>query len=61
MWCAVVDREGKLLLILATDTEGSPQNPRGSDIWRGSIEIAIAKAYTAVSAAALTRRWSVDS
>ncbi len=48
-WCAVVDREGKLLLIKATDTGGTPQNPAGSDAWRGSIEIAIAKAYTAVA------------
>jgi uncharacterized protein GlcG (DUF336 family) len=48
-WCAVVDREGNLLLIEATDTGGTPQNPAGSDAWRGSIEIAIAKAYTAVA------------
>lgn len=48
-WCAVVDREGNLLLIKATDTGGTPQNPAGSDAWRGSIEIAIAKAYTAVA------------
>ena len=49
MWCAVVDREGRLLLIRATDTGGSPASPGGSDAWRGSIEIAMAKAYTAVA------------
>ena len=49
MWCAVVDREGRLLLINATDTGGTPQNPIGSDAWRGSIEIAIAKAYSAMA------------
>jgi uncharacterized protein GlcG (DUF336 family) len=49
MWCAVIDREGKLLAVNATDTGGTPQNPLGSDAWRGSIEIAIAKAYTAVA------------
>src|SRR5579863_4057732 len=49
MWCAVVDREGKLLAINATDTGGTPAAPAGSDAWRGSIEIAIAKAYTAVA------------
>lgn len=49
MWCAVVDREGKLLLIKATDSDGTPQNPRDSDAWRGSIEIAIAKAFTGVA------------
>jgi uncharacterized protein GlcG (DUF336 family) len=49
MWCAVVDREGELLLIQATDTGGTPAAPGGSDAWRGSIEIAIAKAYTAVA------------
>jgi uncharacterized protein GlcG (DUF336 family) len=49
MWCAVVDREGALLLIKATDTGGTPAAPGGSDAWRGSIEIAIAKAYTAVA------------
>ena len=49
MWCAVVNREGKLLAINATDTGGTPQTPLGSDAWRGSIEIAIAKAYTAVA------------
>ena len=42
MWCAVVDREGKLLAINATDTGGTPQNALGSDAWRGSIEIAYA-------------------
>lgn len=30
-WCAVVDREGALLLLKATDTGGTPQNPKGSD------------------------------
>src|SRR5262252_8514313 len=49
MWCAVVNREGKLLLIRATDTGGTPTDPGGSDAWRGSIEIATAKAYTAVA------------
>jgi uncharacterized protein GlcG (DUF336 family) len=49
MWCAVVDREGKLQLIRATDSGGTPDAPQGSDAWRGSIEIAIAKAYTAVA------------
>ncbi len=49
MWCAVVDREGRLLLVRATDTGGTPDTPLGSDAWRGSIEIAIAKAYTAVA------------
>ncbi len=49
MSCAVVDREGGLLLIESTDTGGSPQNPKGSDAWRGSIEIAEAKAYTAMA------------
>jgi uncharacterized protein GlcG (DUF336 family) len=49
MWCAVVSREGELRAIQATDTGGTPQNPAGSDAWRGSIEIAIAKAFTAVA------------
>ncbi len=49
MWCAVINREGKLLAINATDTGGTPSAPAGSDAWRGSIEIAIAKAYTAVA------------
>lgn len=49
MWCAVIDREGTLLAINATDTGGTPSAPAGSDAWRGSIEIAIAKAYTAVA------------
>ena len=48
MWCAVVDREGQLMLIKATDTGGTPSAPASSDAWRGSIEIAIAKAYTAL-------------
>jgi uncharacterized protein GlcG (DUF336 family) len=49
MWCAVVDREGQTLAINATDTDGTPSNPAGSDAWRGSIEIALAKAYSAVA------------
>jgi uncharacterized protein GlcG (DUF336 family) len=49
MWCAVINREGQLLAIKATDTGGTPTAPAGSDAWRGSIEIAIAKAYTAVA------------
>jgi uncharacterized protein GlcG (DUF336 family) len=49
MWCAVVDREGVSLAINATDTGGTPRSPNGSDAWRGSIEIALAKAYTAVA------------
>jgi uncharacterized protein GlcG (DUF336 family) len=49
MWCAVVDREGQTLAINATDTGGTPVNPAGSDAWRGSIEIALAKAYSAVA------------
>jgi uncharacterized protein GlcG (DUF336 family) len=49
MWCGIVDREGQLLLEEATDTGGTPSKPNGSDAWRGSIEIAIAKAYTALA------------
>jgi uncharacterized protein GlcG (DUF336 family) len=49
MSCAVVDWEGKLLLINATDRAGTPRSPNGSDAWRGSIEIAIAKTDTAVA------------
>ena len=49
MWCAVVDREGEALAINATDTGGTPNSPAGSDAWRGSIEIALAKAYSAVA------------
>ncbi len=49
MWCAVVDREGQTLAIQATDTGGTPSSPASSDAWRGSIEIALAKAYTAVA------------
>jgi len=49
MWCAVVDREGQLMLIKATDTAGTPAAPAASDAWRGSIEIAIAKAFTALA------------
>jgi len=39
----------KLLLDKATDTGGTPAAPAGSDAWRGSIEISIAKAYSAVA------------
>lgn len=49
MWCAVVDREGQTLAITNTDKNGTPSAPGGSDAWRGSIEIALAKAYTAVA------------
>ena len=49
MWCAVVDREGHLLLVQATDTGEAPGRDLQSDAWRGSIEIAIAKAYTGVA------------
>ena len=49
MWCAVVDREGVLQLIRATDTGGTPNAPNGSDAWRGSIAIAIAKAWTGLA------------
>jgi uncharacterized protein GlcG (DUF336 family) len=49
MWCAAVDREGKALAINATDTGGTPQSPLNSDAWRGSIEIALGKAYSAVA------------
>ena len=55
MWCAVVDREGELQLIKATDTGETPgagliiPGFLASDAWRGSIEIAIAKAFTAVA------------
>lgn len=49
MWCAVVDREGILLLIRATDTGESPAKVMTTDAWRVSIEIAAAKAFTAVS------------
>jgi uncharacterized protein GlcG (DUF336 family) len=49
MWCAVVDREGQTLAINNTDKNGTPSAPGGSDAWRGSIEIALAKAYTAVA------------
>src|SRR6266851_7905336 len=49
MWCAVVDREGELQLIKATDTGEAPAASLTSDAWRGSIEIAIAKAFTAVA------------
>ena len=49
MWCAVLDREGKTLLIKATDTGESPGPNLTTDAWRASIEIAEAKAYTALS------------
>src|SRR5438552_16629231 len=49
MWCAVVDREGALQQIQATDTGEAPAALLTSDAWRGSIEIAIAKAFTAVA------------
>lgn len=49
MWCAVVDREGKTLLIKATDTGEAPSASMVTDAWRASIEIALGKAYTAVS------------
>jgi len=51
MWCAIVDREGLLREIKATDTGERPFSGKvlKTDAWRASIEIAIAKAYTAVS------------
>jgi uncharacterized protein GlcG (DUF336 family) len=49
MWCAVLDREGQTLLIQATDTGESPGPHLMTDAWRASIEIAEAKAYTALS------------
>ena len=49
MWCAVLDREGQTLLIKATDTSESPGPNLLTDAWRASIEIAEAKAYTALS------------
>jgi uncharacterized protein GlcG (DUF336 family) len=49
MWCAVLDREGLTLLIQATDTAESPGPHLTTDAWRASIEIAEAKAYTALS------------
>ncbi len=48
MWCAVLDREGKTLLIQATDTAESPGPHLTTDAWRASIEIAEAKGYTTV-------------
>lgn len=48
MWCAVLDREGQTLLIKATDTGESPGPNLTTDAWRASIEIAEAKAYTAL-------------
>jgi uncharacterized protein GlcG (DUF336 family) len=42
-------REGQTLALNATDTNGTLANPAGSDAWRGSIEIAAAKAYSAVA------------
>jgi uncharacterized protein GlcG (DUF336 family) len=49
MWCAIVDREGVLKEIKATDTGERPGGTLQTDAWRASIEIAIAKAFTAVS------------
>jgi uncharacterized protein GlcG (DUF336 family) len=49
MWCAVLNREGETLLIKATDTGESPGASLQTDAWRASIEIAEAKAYTALS------------
>jgi hypothetical protein len=49
MWCAVLDREGLTILIKATDTGESPGPHLTTDAWRASIEIAEAKAYTALS------------
>lgn len=49
MWCAALDREGLTLLIQATDTNESPGPHLLTDAWRASIEIAEAKAYTALS------------
>jgi uncharacterized protein GlcG (DUF336 family) len=49
MWCAIVDREGVLREIRATDTGERPGAVMDTDAWRASIEIAIAKAFTAVS------------
>lgn len=49
MWCAVVDREGKLLDERATDTGEKASDDMDTDAWRASIEIAAAKAFTAVS------------
>ena len=49
MWCAVLNREGETLLIKATDTGESPGPNLQTDAWRASIEIAEAKAYTALS------------
>jgi uncharacterized protein GlcG (DUF336 family) len=49
MWCAVVDREGKLLDERASDTGEKASANMNTDAWRASIEIAAAKAYTAVS------------
>ena len=50
MWCAVLDREGTLMLLRTTDTEESPSRFMETDAWRISIEVAPAKAYTALSA-----------
>jgi uncharacterized protein GlcG (DUF336 family) len=49
MWCAVLDRDGTTILIKATDTWESPGPNLRTDAWRASIEIAEAKAYTALS------------
>ncbi len=49
MWCGVLNREGTTLLIRATDTGEAPGPNLRTDAWRASIEIALAKAFTAVS------------
>jgi uncharacterized protein GlcG (DUF336 family) len=49
MWCAVLSREGETLITKATDTGESPGSHLQTDAWRASIEIAEAKAYTALS------------
>lgn len=49
MWCAVVNREGTLKLIKATDTDESPKNIMITDAWRVSIEVAIAKAFSGIA------------
>ena len=53
MWCAVVDREGVLQLVKATDTGGTPNDPLDSVAWRGSVAIANAKAWTALAFSSL--------
>src|SRR5438477_7810610 len=49
MWCAVVDREGALQQIQATDTGEAPAPSLACDGWRGGIEIAIGKCFAAVA------------